>query len=164
MRLAVLSLCLCCTLARAGDMPTWTVVGDWKILVDDTTGHSCLAQKDYDDGTRVQIGFDITRNGGFFAAYRESWSQIVVGETSMVKFEFGDARFAGDAMGRTSGELRGWYAFFDNPSFVDEFAKRNSVKISGENEVWFEIDLSGSRVAIDAVRTCQKNQPTVLSK
>lgn len=164
MRLAVLSLCMCCTLARAGDMSAWAVIGDWKILVDDATGHSCLAQKDYDDGTRVQIGFDIARNGGFFAAYRESWTQIEAGDIGTVKFEFDDARFVGDALGQMSDELPGGYAFFDNPGFVNEFAKRNSVKFSGESGIWFEISLSGTRQAIAAVRNCQKEQPSVLSE
>lgn len=164
MRIAVLSLCMCCTLARAGDVPSLAVVGDWNILVDETTGDSCFAQKDFEDGTRVQIGFDILRNGGFFAAYNSDWTQIEEGGAGTAKFEFGDARFAGDATGRMNDDLPGGYAFFDNPDFVDEFAKRNSVKFSGESGVWFEISLSGTGQAIAAVRNCQKDQSSVVSE
>ena len=164
MRLATLLLCMCCTVASAQSLTSWSVAGDWEILVDDATGHSCLAQKNYTDGTRVQIGFDIMRNGGFFAAYNPSWTQIEAGEIGTVKFEFGDVRFAGEAQGRIIDELPGGYAFFDNPDFVNELAKRNSVKFSGKSGIWFEIDLSGSSRAIDALRTCQKEQPSTLSK
>ena len=164
MRITVLSLCMCCTLARAGDLPSWAIVGDWKILVNETTGHSCFAQRDFDDGMRVQIGFDVLRNGGFFAAYNLDWTQIEEGDIGTIKFEFGDARFAGDAIGRMNDDLPGGYVFFDNPNFVDEFAKRNSVKFSGESGVWIEISLSGSQQAIAAVQNCQKEQPSVLSE
>ena len=93
-----------------------------------------------------------------------SWTQIKAGDIGIVKFEFGDARFSGDALGRMSDELPGGYAFFDNPDFVNEFAKRNSVKFSGESGIWFEISLSGTGQAIAAVRNCQKEQPSVLSE
>ena len=162
MRLSVLFLCMSSTLASASDMKPWSVVGDWEILVDETTGSSCLAQKDFEDGTRVQIGFDVTRNGGFFAAYHRLWTQIVADEIGTAKFDFGDARFAGDAIGKFSDGWPGGYAFFDNPDFVNEFAKRNAIKFSGESGVWFEVNLSGTRSAIDALRVCQKAQPTAL--
>jgi hypothetical protein len=63
-----------------------------------------------------------------------------------------------------SDNLPGGYAFLDNPNFVEEFAKRNSVKFSGESGVWVEISLSGTRQAIAALQRCQKEQPSVLSQ
>jgi hypothetical protein len=52
----------------------------------------------------------------------------------------------------------GGYAFFDNPEFVTEFAKRQSVIITGSKGPTEEIDLSGSSKAIAAVRACQAEQ------
>lgn len=93
-----------------------------------------------------------------------NWTHIQAGHIGTIKFEFADARFASDAIGRVNDDLPGGYAFFDNPNFVNAFAKRNSVKFSGESGVWFEISLSGAQQAIAAVRNCQKEQPSVLSE
>lgn len=143
----------------AEEIKTWGESGDWSILVDPTVGNGCLAQRIFDDGTQVQIGAEPSRDGGFFAAYNAGWTNIEEGETGIVSFDFGDARFAGDVVGRLWDGLPGGYAFFDNPNFVTEFGKRNSVKISGEKGRLVEIDLSGTKRAIDAVLACQKEQP-----
>ena len=49
--------------------------------------------------------------------------------------------------------------FFDNPKFVDEFGKRNAVKVTGKSGQSIEVNLKGSQKAIEAVRACQDEQP-----
>jgi hypothetical protein len=147
------------TSVGAEELANWSTVGKWEILVDASTGNGCLAERKFEDGTLVQIGAEPARQGGFFAAYNAEWSDIQVGATGVVKFDFGDARFAGGVVGRIRNGLPGGHAFFDNPNFVTEFAKRLSVQVSGESGRLVEIDLSGSKKAIDAVLACQKEQP-----
>ena len=76
----------------------------------------------------------------------------------------GAARFAGEVVGRLSNTLPGGYAFFDNPNFVKEFAKRNTVRVWGEREDVIEISLAGTAKAINAVLACQKEQPKAVSE
>jgi hypothetical protein len=49
--------------------------------------------------------------------------------------------------------------FFDNPAFVQEFARRRTVRIIGSNGTEFELDLKGTSRAIRAVLACQDAQP-----
>jgi len=145
--------------ASAEGLEDWGTSGQWKILVDPSSGNGCLAERSFDDGTRVQIGAVPARDGGFFAAYNPSWTDIEDGEDGTVKFDFGDAMFAGDVKGRIDRDEPGGYAFFDNPNFVSEFGKRNTVKVSGDRGRLVEINLAGSKKAIDAVLDCQSKQP-----
>lgn len=148
----------------ADETKKWKALGDWDILVDPAVGNGCLAQRDFEDGMRVQIGAVPSREGGFFAAYHSDWTHIEDGEVGVLNFDFGDARFAGEVVGRLSNTLPGGYAFFDNPNFVTEFAKRNSVRVWGEREDVIEISLAGTAKAIDAVLACQKEQPKIVAE
>jgi len=147
------------TVASAQGHAVWGEAGGWRILVDPSTGNGCLAERAFEDGTLVQIGTDPSREGGFFAAYNADWTNIEDGAPGVVNFDFGDARFAGDVLGKIYNTLPGGYAFFDNPSFVAEFAKRRSVKVSGESGRIIEINLTGTAKAIETVLKCQGEQP-----
>ncbi|PYG25502.1 hypothetical protein C8N36_1314 [Pelagimonas varians] len=142
----------------------WGEAGDWKILVNVDEGNGCLAQKTFEDGTLVQMGAEPLRAGGFFAAYNAAWVNIEDGAEGTVNFDFGDARFAGDAMGKFMEDTPGGYAFFDNPAFLDEFVKRKNVVISGDGGNEVTIDLSGTTKAVAALRACQKEQPDIDSE
>ena len=159
MRALISALCLCASPVLSDDHVSWGEFGEWSVFVDPATGNGCYAQKAFEDGTLVQIGAEPARDGGFFAAYNADWDHIEADSAGTVKFDFGDALFAGDVVGRILNGLPGGYAFFDNPDFVNEFAKRRSVKVSGESDRLVEIDLNGTKQAIDSVLACQKKQP-----
>ena len=164
MRVLIATMCIVGISASASELEAWREMGPWKVLVDPAVGNGCLAQRVFDDGRLVQIGSDPARNGGFFAAYNADWSDIKDGATGIANFDFGDARFAGDVVGRMNQNLPGGYAFFDNPNFVTEFGKRQSVKVTGASGRLVEIDLTGSKRAIEAVLVCQEEQPEPASK
>ncbi len=137
----------------------WGAEGDWMIRINPANGNGCYAEKQFADGVLVRIGMDPERSGGFFAAYNTAWTHIEDGATGTLLFDFGNEKFAGEVLGRVEGDLHGGYAFFNNPNFVTEFAGRNTVKISGERGQEAEVDLAGTKRAVDAVRACQKEQP-----
>jgi hypothetical protein len=145
-------------------MERWGESGDWTILIDPEKGSGCLAWRQFDDGTTVEIGAAPDQAGGFFAAYNPVWEHIEDGATGIVSFDFGDAKFAGEAVGIYKNGVPGGYAFFDNPEFVSEFGKRQSVTITGESGTEVQLDLSGSSKAIEAVQVCQKEQPEPLKE
>jgi len=137
----------------------WGASGDWDIYIDPTVGNGCFMQRASEDGTVVQIGAEPDARGGFFAVLNAAWTDITADQEAVMTFDFGDAKFAGDAKGVIKDGLPGGYAFFDNPKFVDEFGKRLTVTVSGEDGRAVEISLAGSQKAIAAVRACQEEQP-----
>lgn len=159
MRVLVPIFCITGAFAAASELETWGDSGIWQILIDASVGNGCLAQRSFDDGTLVQIGAHPAQSGGFFAAYNFEWTDIQNGAVGIVSFNFGDERFAGDVVGKIRQGLPGGYAFFDNPNFITEFAKRQTVTVSGESGRLLEIDLTGSKTAIDSILACQKEQP-----
>ncbi|SLN59307.1 hypothetical protein ROG8370_02726 [Roseovarius gaetbuli] len=145
--------------AAASDYQTWGQSGEWEILVNSAMGNGCFARRILEDKTEIQIGTVPNRNGGYFAAYNADWTGIRDSEFGVVEFDFSDAIFAGDAVAHFESEVPGGYAFFDNPAFVKEFAKRNSVTVSSGGRKLIDIDLGGSKKAIDAILACQNKQP-----
>lgn len=134
------------------------VSGEWAIRVNPDNGNGCYMQKVFESGTVVLVGVAPDAKGAYFSAYNPEWTHIVEGDTGSVLLDFGDARFQGEVVGGTHEGSLGGYAFFDNPEFVTEFAKRQSVIITGSKGSTEEIDLSGSSKAIAAVRACQAEQ------
>ena len=147
---------------HAAGMERWGEAGDWTILIDPEKGNGCLAWRAFEDDMTVEIGAAPNQAGGFFAAYNPAWVQVEDGATGIVRFDFGDAQFEGEAVGVYKNGVPGGYAFFDNPAFVTEFGKRQSVTIIGESGTEVELDLSGSAKAIEAVLECQAEQPEPL--
>ncbi|WP_171123293.1 MULTISPECIES: hypothetical protein [unclassified Ruegeria] len=150
------------SLLHAAGMERWGETGDWTILIDPEKGNGCLAWKPFENDMTVEIGAAPNQAGGFFAAFNPAWIQIEDGATGVVQFDFGDAKFEGEAVGVFKNGVPGGYAFFDNPAFVTEFGKRQSVTIIGESGAEVELDLSGSAKAIEAVLACQAEQPEPL--
>lgn len=147
------------TAVVAEDLVSWGGGGGWAILVDPAAGNGCLMEKHFEDGTLVQVGAVPNRKGGFFAAYNPKWTDIEDGAVGTVKFDFPDKRFSGEAVGVAKDGLYGGYAFFDNPNVPMEFAARKAMTIFGANGRTVEIDLTGTAKAIQAVKTCQAEQP-----
>lgn len=136
----------------------WDVAGQWRILVNAAVGNGCLMERTYDDGTLVRIGVVPNRHGGFIAAYNADWVEIQEGAEAEIRIDFEESLFGGNAVGDFRDGVPGAYAFFDNPKFIDEFARRTQVGIYRKDEAGFVIDLAGSAAAIKAVRACQAEQ------
>lgn len=154
----IFALSVVASTGNADEVEPWSTVGAWSVFVATPAADGCFTETELDGGTLVQLGSVSTLGGGFFAAYNAQWSDVEVGGTGTLKFDFGDALFAGDVVGKTSGGLPGGYAYFDNPNFVTEFAKRLSVTITGPKGKTVEISLKGSKKAIDAVLACEAEQ------
>lgn len=145
--------------AMADESEVWDTIGEWTIRVKSEGSNRCFASRLMDNGSEVQIGSEPTLNGGYFAIYNPKWTGIEEGEEGFVEFDFGTSRFGGEAVGRIEDGVPGGYAFFDNPAFVQDFARKLSVKIIGRNGSGFDMDLTGTSRAIRAVLACQDDQP-----
>lgn len=150
---------LFCVLAGTGlaqGIQDYDVSGEWAIKMNTKNGNGCFMQRSFESGTVVQIGFGSDEEGAFFATYSADWADMGTGETSQLLFDFGDSRFQGAIVGTVLDDVPGGYAFFNNPAFAAEFAKRTSVTLQRENGRTEMIDLTGSKRAIDAVKQCQE--------
>lgn len=137
---------------------TWGEAGNWTILIDPDVGNGCYMERTLEDGTLVQVGMVPIRDGGFVALYNPAWTAIEDGVVGTVQFDFGTSLFGGDYVGVVEGDLFGGYAFFNNPAFVSEFGRRNSVVIKGDKGATMDISLAGTAKAINAVRSCHAEQ------
>lgn len=142
----------------ARDFIEWTDIGDWKILVDIDTGNGCYMQKDYEDGSRVELGVLPEREGAFVAVLNKDWSDLEAGTTGTLNFDIDGELFAGDADVIVDGDWYGGSAFFNNPEFVTDFGKKNSLTVSGDGGRSVTINLKGTSRAINEVKECQKAQ------
>ncbi len=122
-------------------------------------GNGCFAERVMSDGTTVRFGAVPEQHGGFFSAYNNNWPELEVGATAVVEFDFGETRFAGEAVGAELEGAYGGYVFFDNPAFIAEFGKRYSVKVKVRGKDFAEFDLVGTSGSITDVLTCQSEQP-----
>jgi hypothetical protein len=137
---------------------TWSEVGDWRILVDPSNGNGCYMEKEFEDATLVRLGHVPNRRGGFFAAFNKNWSELKDGSSADIRFDFGDALFGGQGEIMVVDDRPGGYVFFDNPGFIAEFAKRNSVWVYPKGEAGVEIALTGTSAAIAEVQRCHAEQ------
>lgn len=143
----------------ASEPSAWGTSGMWEVLVNPDNGNGCFARRTLEDGTIIEMGTVPNRRGGFVAAYNATWTPVKEGEFGTVEFDFGDAIFAGEATAQSNDGAPGGYAFFDNPAFPNEFAKRRSVTVSRAGGPRYQLDLTGSSNAIQAVYQCQSEQP-----
>ncbi len=154
MRISVLLVILFAS-SGAFAQEKWGEAGGWDIYVSAQMDRSCFAKRLMDDGSEVHIGFDVAHEGGFLAVYNPEWSHIKEGQSSVVEFDFGDARFAGEANAQFLEDTPGGRALFNNPAFVQAFARKNTVQVKGSQGVTFEIVLKGTQKAVTALRKCQ---------
>ena len=163
MRYFAVILMLQATPTLASDAQVWKTVGDWSIQINSDDASRCFAARALEDGSEVQIGTEPTLDGGYFAVYNPAWTHIEEGAKGEVEFDFGVSRFGGEAVGKMKDGVPGGYAFFNNPAFVQEFSRRQTVKVTGKNGAEFEMDLTGTSQAVRSVLACQDEQPDVES-
>lgn len=146
-------------MATAEEPKIWGQADAWAIRVDTSEVARCLAVRTMPDSTEVEIGVAPTLDGGYVALRNAAWTGIEDGATGEIEFDFGTSRFGGEAAGRITEGVPGAYVFFDNPAFVQDFSRRQSVRIIATNGDGFELDLTGTSLAIRAVLACQDAQP-----
>ena len=158
MRVITSSAVLLVSMTAAATAEVWKDVGNWTVMTSAETEIGCYARRMMDDGSEVQIGVMPDLQKGFFAIYNSAWTHIEDDAVGFVEFNFGNARFGGDSVGKFQNGVPGGYALFDNPAFVDAFAKGNDVEVIGSGGAVFNMDLNGTSKAVNEIRACQAAQ------
>lgn len=149
---------VCFATSAVAQVSDWGTSGDWHIRIDAETANGCFIEKDFDSGIRLAFGFLPAQQGGFISALSADWTQLTPGETGLVKFFTSEEKFAGEVEMIERDGLRGGQAFFNNPAFTVELAKRRSLRVVGPEGGAFEVDLTGSARAIAEMERCQAAQ------
>ena len=132
----------------------------WNIFFNEKT-KGCFAEHQTPEGAVLQMGTQANMIGvegtnfGFLAIYVPAALDVAPGEARPVTFEFGDGLFGGTAIGVARDGYSGGYAVADSEGFFEEIAAQQTMTVNPGTERAFEVDLTGTRSAIEAVRACQ---------
>lgn len=153
-----LGMALCANAALAQDLVPYSEAGGWTIAVDPTLGNGCLLSSEFEDGSTVRIGFDVTAGNGYVAAFNEGWGEIEDGTIYPVSFMLDDQHYDGEARGIHLNDVPGAWITFDNVDFLVDLAARDKMVLQHNGEDVMSIDLSGSDDAITETLDCQGDQ------
>lgn len=148
-----------CHEARASDVVAWgDATKGWRVFVDREIGNACFIEKDFSDGLRVQFGLRPLKEGAFFAVYRSDWHQLVAGDEGELFLDVGSDTFGGTALVKSGDGFKGIYAFFDNPELAQAMARKHKLTLRGMGIEETIVDLAGTAVSFQSIRTCQDEQ------
>ncbi len=119
------------TAASAQQVKNYGEVAGWEIEVSEAMGPGCLIMKN-GGGLQVQLGVQ-ARGGkttGYMAAFTRARVGVKEGEVVPVLFDVGGRRYSGQAFGERKKGFEGAWVPFDNPEFVYEVAKQETMTIS----------------------------------
>lgn len=146
----------------AQDTREWSQVGHWSIAVDPTLNNSCFALNEYDDGTVLRIGLDLSEDDGIWYIMfgNDRWQSIEAGSDYDVSLKFDrEAEWNAVASGiDMGGGVNFLYVFGSDVNFFDEFVRKNTLKLFYDGSTIAQLSLSGSARAINAMLECQEAQ------
>jgi hypothetical protein len=138
-------------------------VGDWKVFFNEESG-GCFVERQTEDGVVMQMGTEAAmlsedgNNYGFIAVYVPVLTEIQPGETRPVRFQLGDTTYGGDAVGAARDGYFGGYAVANSRSFIDDVANLQTMTVNPDTDRSLEIDLTGTKAALEALRACQSEK------
>lgn len=144
--------------AAAEDLKKWGDAGTWQVFVDAGVGNGCLIERMFDDGSRLRMGDLPDRDGNFLSVVNKQWTGIDEVETVIVHFDLDGVVFGGDVDYVIDGDWRGGFAFFNNPALFAEFARKNTMTITGPANEPVSYSLKGTSNALKSLEKCREEQ------
>lgn len=159
-RVLATGLCLCGwgteSTAQIGEF--WGTSGNWTVFVDQDAGNGCFVETTAGEDVRIRVGYLPDRLGGFFSAASPSWFELKANTVQKISVLFDGALYAGEFEVFQDESYVGGSAFFNNPNFLKDFAKRNSMTLIGPDGDKETVNLKGSSRALKALDECQMAQ------
>ena len=122
-------------------------------MVNENMGPGCLIAKK-GDGMQVQLGVDATSAKQTGAVFTKADVNVSAGEQAPVSFEVGVKTFKGEAFGEEMEGFRGAFVPVNNPAFVYDLAKQETMKITVEGLDPINVNLAGTDAAFAAMKAC----------
>lgn len=142
--------------AAAEELKKWGEAGAWQVFVDTAVGNGCFIERTFDDGSRMRMGDLPNRNGNFLSVVNKEWTDIEEVETVIVHFDLDGVVFGGDVDYVIDGDWRGGFAFFNNPALFAQFARKNTMTITGPANQPVSYSLKGTSNALKSLDKCRK--------
>ena len=131
----------------------------WDIFIKDNMGPGCLVAKKTSDVGQVQMGIDATgEKKGYIALYTKKDAAVAAGEKVSVIFDIDGQKFSGAAIGQQIEGMDGAFVWVNNPDFIYDLAKRNTLTITPAGRDPIVLSLKGTDSAFMALRACQDAQ------
>lgn len=144
--------------ALAQDLVDYGEAAGWSIAVDPTLNNGCLMMSEFDDGSVVRIGMDMTTGNGYILSANPAWGDIVEGQAYPVQIALDGTSFDGEATGFMIDGLPGADILFDNPDFLAGLVEAQSLTLSHAGNEVMSLDVAGSAEAVVKVIECQDAQ------
>lgn len=151
--------------ASAAEVKKLGEAAGWEIAVNEDMGPGCLIEKQ-GEGWQVQLGVDAlnAEKIGYMAVFAKTKSPLGADEALPVDFEVGGKSFEGVAFGEKLDMFRrmegyhGAWVPVNNPDFVYDLAKMETMTITVDGMDPIEVSLAGTDDAFKALRECQDAQ------
>jgi hypothetical protein len=142
--------------ASAQALELWGASDYWDVMIDPTLGDGCLIQSEFNDGSVVRIGFNRVDGGGYVTAFNIGWGDIEEGASYPVLFSLDGQDYEADATGIYLQDVPGADIAFDNPDFLLDLARKQTMTLYTEGGEVMSIDLTGSYKALEGAIECQE--------
>lgn len=137
------------------DLSVFKQMGEWTVYADATRG-SCLAERVDAMGNALQMG--LTKDGS--AAYVGVFTPAEVDfkRNDPIAIAVDGKIFEGKSHGvrskKLAGGQSGGYIITNNPDLIDAIANGRKLVAFPEKVGAFEVDLTGTKMAIDEIKAC----------
>lgn len=152
----VLVLAIAATGAVAETFMKYGEVEGWKVFAD-TEKRSCLIEKIDDAGNVVQMGLTADRGVGYVGVFTLAETGIKKDDKAAVAIAIGDNLYIGESTGMRGNITKGYsggYVLSDDPQFVTDIAQQYKMIVFPEKDWVFEVDLTGTKKAIEMAKEC----------
>ena len=151
---------LASTSAWADNFLLYGEVDGWKVYVDQEK-KSCLIEAVDGAENVVQMGLTKDRGVAYVGVFTKAETDIKKGDTEAVGIMLGDKLFVGEATGMRGNITKGYsggYVLTDDPDFVDAVANEKVMAVFPKKSFGFNVDLTGTKKAIEMARECNAKQ------
>jgi hypothetical protein len=107
------------------------------------------------------MGLTKDRGVGYLGVFTKAETSIEKGDKELVAVLLGDNLYVGEVTGMRGNITEGYsggYILSDDPQLVEDIAQQYTMVVFPETSFAFEINLAGTKKAIEMARECNKQQ------
>ncbi|MCL4066977.1 hypothetical protein M3484_10375 [Pseudomonas sp. GX19020] len=128
--------------------------GGWEIYRDANMGGGCYMMSAFEDGSIVQVGFDLKEDAAFMAVFNSDWTDISDGKAYPMTIDLDGQEWEADGHGVSDHEIGGIIVLIENEEFITDLALKNTLSLSNSDGEVALLDLTGTRDAVIATADC----------
>jgi len=146
--------------AESSKFENYGSVEGWNVFVDHEK-KSCLIESMDEAENVVQMGLTRDRGVGYLGVFTKAETTIGKDEKQMVAVLIGENLYIGKATGMRGNITEGYsggYILSDDPRLVEDIAQQYTMTVFPETTFAFQINLAGTKKAIEMARECNAKQ------